>query len=393
MMQSSLNIMTYLRSDVFYIAIDILVFILFISYSIARKESLVFFLVTLFLISIKLLIFVGLRPFDAGNDTIHYYYTFQSLRSISGARDVGIQDYGNSELLYWPVAAFFKSIISSDFQWYLIFSIFFSAYLVYKGNKMAIATIECDRTQWQKVALALLFTYMVFLSFEIAYFGGHIRSAFGVPFAFIAYICAVNKKFWATILFFAISISLHNSAISVAPLLMIEIFKINLNASKKMTFAIVIAFLVAFLIGKYEGLQGIMQLAGSFYSQRYTDYYEYTNFNITSVFTTGYFFIIVIHLLIFLAIGYGRLHFYVFYYFFLVLLFSATPKVSERYFAYILIFLPFLLYNSLRSRFRESNALVMTISVCFLAGLLTITSYGVTSTLSIYSFLFPNRGG
>lgn len=391
-MQSSLNVESFFRSDIFYIVIDALVFLLFISYAAKKREGFIFFLTTFFLIFFKLLIFVGLRPFDAGNDTIHYYYTFQSLRDISGARDIGIQDYGNSELLYWPFAAVFKLLISSDFQVFLIFSIFLSACLVYICNKMAVEYIG-ERVSWHQASLALVFTYAVFLSFEIAYFGGHIRSAFGVPLAFISYMFAVNRKFWLMLFFFGISLCFHNSAISVAPLLIVEFLKINFTSSKKMTVSLLTAFLIAFLIGKFEGLQSIMQLAGGFYSQRYTDYYEYTNFNINSVFTTGYFLIIVIHIMIFLIVGYGRIHFYTFYYFFLILLFSATPKISERYFAYILVCLPFLLYLSLKNRFRESKALIMTVIICFLAGLLTITSYGATSTLSIHSFLFPDRIG
>ncbi|UEM38254.1 EpsG family protein [Pectobacterium aquaticum] len=391
-MQSSLSIESFFRSDIFYIMMDVLVFLLFISYAAKRREGFIFFLTAFFIVSLKLLIFVGLRPFDAGNDTIHYYYTFQSLGDISGARDIGIQDYGNSELLYWPFAALFKVLISSDFQVYLIFSIFISAYLVYMCNKLAVEYIG-ENARWHQASLALIFTYAVFLSFEIAYFGGHIRSAFGVPLAFISYMFALNRKFWLTLLFFSLSLCFHNSAISVAPLLIVEFLKINFSYSKKMTVSVVTAFLVAFLIGKFEGLQSIIQLAGGFYSQRYTDYYEYKNFNITSVFTTGYFLIIILHVVIFLAIGYARIHFYFFYYFFLILLFSATPKISERYFAYILICLPFLLYSSLKNRFCESKSLIITIVVCFMAGLLTITSYGAVSTLSIHSFLFPDRIG
>ncbi|RJL30202.1 EpsG family protein [Pectobacterium polaris] len=390
-MQSSLSIFDFLRNDFFYILIDVFVFFVFIFYAITEKKSVVFFLLGVFFISIKLFIFVGLRPFDSGNDTIHYYYTFLSLKDVFGARDVGIEDYGNSEFLYWPFAAVFKLIISADFQWFLVFSIFLSALLVYKSNKLAISAVIINNTFSKNSALAVIMTYMVFISFEIAYFGGHIRSAFGVPLAFSAYLCAVNRKKLSAILLFFLSLGFHNSAISIAPLIILEICNFKLESSKKMTFFIVISLVLAFFVGRYEGIQGLMSLSGEYYSQRYTDYYEYTNFNITSVFTTGYFFIISFHLLVFLIAGYGRLHFYMFYYFFLILLFSSTPKLSERYFAYILICLPFLLYQSLRYRVKDSSALVITIIICFMAGFLTITSYGVISTLNIDSFFFPNK--
>src|SRR3990167_2914683 len=94
----------FVRSDIFYLSIDFLVACLIIVSMIVRRDShIVVAVFTVIALILKLIIFVGFRPFDAGNDTIGYYHTFQSLEGISSARDVGGMYGGTekaSELLY-----------------------------------------------------------------------------------------------------------------------------------------------------------------------------------------------------------------------------------------------------------------------------------------------------
>lgn len=375
----------YARSDFAYLILDAFVFFFLTAYAARKHTSLPFFGFVSVCLALKLMLFVGARPFDAGNDTSHYYETFQNLSGVESAREVGKANYGNSELLYWPFAAIFKLLIS-DFTFYLSFSIMLSAVFVFLGNRMAVTHFS-EHDRYKQIGLAILFTYLVFSSYEIAYFGGHIRAAFGVPLAFISYMFLLKRRRLYSLFFFLLSIGFHNSAISILPLLLTEVLGIRINRSSLTTVVLLSALCLAFLVGHYAGLEKLVGLAGDYYSQRYLDYKEYTSFNLDSIFRSGYFWIISAHILVFVVCGYSRTHAYAFYYFGLVFLFAATPKISERYFAYIMVCLPFLLYSSLRNRFNERSALFITLGAGFLFSVLIITTEGATSTLGISTFL------
>ena len=386
-----MSLLQYLRSDLFYIFIDAVFFVFFISLMISKKNYLTHSFFLLSLLTIKITLFIGFRPFDAGNDTLPYMHAFNALNGVSTAREIGTQAYGNTdasggvEYLYWPFAAFIKTFISDSFRFFLVLSIILSVSLTYIGNKM-IVTSE-NNTIWpKKIALSIILTYLVFLSYEVAYFGGHIRSALGLPLAFISYIYATKKQHFKSLTFFLISVGFHNSSITIAPLLIMELLGLTLKQSKKSTLAIVSTFCLLFFIGSLYGLDSILKDISVYYSSRYEAYMN-MEFNITSVFSTGCFWIISLHITAFLYFGYKKIHLYAFYYFALVLLFSATPKISERYFAYILICLPLLLFESLRMRFGETKSLLIVCTTCLASGLLVITSDGVISTLDIHSFM------
>ena len=382
--------MGFIRSDIVYLLIDLLVIcLLFLALFVRRKGLIVAGLFAAIAIIFKLVVFVGLRPFDAGNDTIGYYYTFKLLQGVATARNVG-GTYGGTEqsgeLLYWPFAAFLKPLLDGSFRLFLIVSILISAYLTYIGNKKFVGF---DKSLgWKdRVSISIIITYLVFLSFEIAYFGGHIRSALGIPFALISYYFASKKKLVATAFTFFLALGFHNSAISVLPLLVMEIFMPQVRQSKNITMFIILLLVAAFLFGKLGGVGSVIGFFSDYYHERYVAYVEYGAFNIQSIFGTAYFWIILIFIFFFLSVGYRKAHFYVFYYFGMVLLFSETPKISERFFAYILIFIPFLLYYSLRIRFDRDKSILLTVLFFYAVSPLVVTSYAVTGTLSIYSYI------
>lgn len=384
-----MDILEFLRSDIFYLAIDISVACLFVITIISGKNHLATFWLISLCLTVKLVAFVGFRPFDAGNDTSGYYYAFQYIDGISSARRIGGSIYGgseNPELLYWPFAALFKQLTGGGFREFLVISILIPAYLTYAGNKRLVGW-DREISETRLKLLAAFFTYLVFISFEIAYFGGHIRSAIGVPLAFLSYYYATQRRFAPTAALFLLALGFHNSAISIIPLLAFEFLFPRFSISRKVSISIVTGCISALVLGKFVGVSGMVGLLGSYYSGRLEDYINYGGFNITSIFTTGYFWIILAHLAAFLALGYNRLHFYAFYYFGLVLLFSATPKISERYFAYILICLPVLLFFSLRNRLTEKKSLIALLLICYSIGFLVLTSYAVTKGLSINSYL------
>lgn len=382
----------FIRSDIFYLSIDVLVACLIIvSMTVRRDSHIVVAVFTVIALIFKLVIFVGFRPFDAGNDTIGYYYTFQSLEGVSSARDVGGMYGGTekaSELLYWPIAAFLKSLLGDSFRLFLIVSILICGYFTYLGNKKLVDP-DCLLDRKKRFALSVVVTYLVFLSFELVYFGGHIRSAFGIPLALLSYYFASKKNIAAAAILLFFAIGFHTSAISILPLLLIEIFTPNIRQSRRVTLFIVVSLMAFFVFGMFGGVGGIMNIIGGYYSDRYTAYVEYEGFNITSIFATAYFWIILMYLILFLVIGYRKVHFYAFYYMCLVLIFSSAPKISERFFAYILVCLPFLLYASLRTRFGEGKSIFLTVALSYAINPLVITSYAVTSTLSIHSYIYP----
>lgn len=384
--------MEFIRSDIFYLSIDALVACLVISSMTVRRKVHIF--VTFFTaiaLVFKLIIFVGLRPFDAGNDTITYYYTFQSLEGIATAREVGGK-YGGTEmsgeLLYWPFAALLKPLLGESFRLFLIASILICGYFTYLGNKKLIdPDSQLDRSN--RFTLSIIITYLVFLSFEIAYFGGHIRSALGIPLALISYHFAIKKKVAAAAAALFLATGFHSSAISILPLLLVELFTPQVRQSRKITILIFVFLAIFFVFGKLNGAGSIMNVIGGYYSNRYLAYVQYGGFNISSIFNTAYFWIILMYLATFVLIGYRKVHFYAFYYMGLVLAFSSTPKISERFFAYILVCLPFLFYTSLRTRFNEKKSILLTLVLSYAINPVVITSYAVTSTLSINSYIYP----
>lgn len=384
--------MEFIRSDILYLSIDALVACLVVvGMAVHRGGGIVVAAFTVIALIFKLVVFVGLRPFDAGNDTIGYYYTFQSLEGVATAREIG-GGYGgtekSSELLYWPFVAFIKPILGDSFGLFLNVSILICGYFTYLGNKRLVDPDgQLDRKK--RFALSIIITYLVFLSFEIVYFGGHIRSAFGIPLALMSYYFASKKRVAAAAVTFLFAIGFHNSAISILPLLLMEIFTPQIRQSRKITLLIIASLAIFFVFGKFIGVGGIMSAIGGYYSDRYLAYVEYAGFNITSVFTTAYFWIILMYLALFLLIGYRKVHFYAFYYMSLILVFSSTPKISERFFAYILICLPFLFYASLRTRFSEEKSILLAMALSYAINPLVITSYAVTSTLSIHSYIYP----
>lgn len=387
--------MSFIRNDLVYLFIDTLVVCLFfLSFASRNTEKTAIATYTAAAIVLKLIIFIGLRPFNAGNDTIGYYYTFQALEGVTTAREIGGW-YGATEvageLLYWPFAALIKPLIGDSFRLFLIASILITAYLTYLGNKKLVYLNNSDYNSTNNIALPIILTYLIFLSYEIAYFGGHIRSAFGVPIALISYYFALKRNITLTAITFFFAIGFHNSAISILPLLLVEILTPKINKTFKSTTIVITLLLFSFVFGKFNGISTVIGAIGGYYSDRYVAYAEYEGFNISSVFSTVYFWIILTHLAIFIVIGFKKVHFYAFYYMCLILAFSSTPKISERFFAYILVCLPFLLFTSLRTRFSERKSIILTVAISYIFSPLVITSYGVTSSLSIHSFIFPRH--
>lgn len=387
-----MELIDFIRSDIFYLLLDILVVFLFIySTSVNLKATTLAGVFIFIVLACKLVIFIGLRPFDAGNDTITYYYTFQSLKGIDTAREVG-GIYGGTEMsgefLYWSFAAFLKILLNNSFGLFLISSILICGYLTYFGNKKLV-DFDSHLDKRQRFITSVILTYLVFLSLEIAYFGGHIRSAFGIPIALISYYFAIKKNAVAAALLLFFATGFHNSAISILPLLLIEILTPNIRQSKKITLFILVYLAFLFFFGTLIGTESLMRIIGGYYADRYLAYVQYVGFNITSIFNTAYFWIILMYLAIFLLIGYKKVHFYAFYYMGLILAFSSTPKISERFFAYILIILPFLLYTSLRTRFNEKKSIFYSLLFFNLISPFVITSYAVISTLGIHSYLNP----
>lgn len=381
--------MELIRSDVFYLFIDLLFLSLFCLFVLRGLNVYPVAVFSIILFVFKLVIFVGMRPFDAGNDTIGYYNTFQLLDGVSGARYIG-GTYGGTEqageVLYWPFVALVKPLLGDSFRAFLIFSILVSGYLSYLVNRKLIGLAgQLDRKD--QFATAAIITYLVFLSFEIAYFGGHIRSAFGVPLAVLSFYFAARGRILVSIFVFLLAIGFHNSVITILPLLLIiALFKFRVTSWT--TMFLIFMLVASFFAGKYDMVGEVAGLFSGYYSERYKAYVNYEGFNISSVYSTVYFWIILLHVLFFLVVGYGRAHFYVFYYVSLIFLFSSTPKISERFFAYILICLPLFLYMSLRYRLKNNDALLVTVLIYSFLSPFVVTSYAVSNSLNIFTYIY-----
>ena len=288
--------MELIRSDVFYLFIDLLFLSLFCLFVLRGLNVYPVAVFSIILFVFKLVIFVGMRPFDAGNDTIGYYNTFQLLDGVSGARYIG-GTYGGTEqageVLYWPFVALVKPLLGDSFRAFLIFSILVSGYLSYLVNRKLIGLAgQLDRKD--QFATAAIITYLVFLSFEIAYFGGHIRSAFGVPLAVLSFYFAARGRILVSIFVFLLAIGFHNSVITILPLLLIiALFKFRVTSWT--TMFLIFMLVASFFAGKYDMVGEVAGLFSGYYSERYKAYVNYEGFNISSVYSTVYFWIILLH--------------------------------------------------------------------------------------------------
>lgn len=181
----------------------------------------VFYVTILALFYFLFLSVIGFRDFSAGNDTIRYVYAFEKLTDISSSREVGMVFFGNSELLFWPLAALLKSIVD-DARFFLVatstFSFFSSLWAFYSIGKNLL---EMDK--YRSLEIAAVSCVIAFSIYQLVYFGNHIRASVAIPIACVSLSLAGEKRL-QSVLLMALAAGFHSSVLLLYPVLLYAMF-------------------------------------------------------------------------------------------------------------------------------------------------------------------------
>lgn len=163
--------------------------------------------------------FVAFRPLDAGFDTARYVEAYLALDDLFSARDIGAAIYGNTEILWWPFQALFSGWLGERgwlfINYVMVFVLVFFAY-VPLGRKYGISP--------------LIFP-LVFLTYFFVYSGNAMRQAVALPFALIAFCSLFDKKYLRFLLYSAVAVGFHWSAIVFffSPIMRLSVFNRRLG--------------------------------------------------------------------------------------------------------------------------------------------------------------------
>lgn len=162
--------------------------------------------------------FIGLRSLDAGFDTPSYVRSFLEIDDIFSAREVGINTFGNTELLYWPVQSFLKNFIPDPQSWlFLQYSITF-------------LFISLSYKYLVKDTFVPMFIFVfVLLTFDLVYFGNALRQGLAFPIGVISIYFFIHRKYFTYLLLVFLSISLHWSSLIF---LLAPLFQLILNQKR-----------------------------------------------------------------------------------------------------------------------------------------------------------------
>ncbi|WP_277052166.1 EpsG family protein [Zestomonas thermotolerans] len=174
------------------------------------------FLVPIFIYG---LFFIAFRPLDAGFDTARYVEAYLSLSDVFSARSTGASVYGNTELLWWPFQTIFSEWLGGRgwlvANYIMVFLLVFWAYIPL-GRKYEVSP--------------LIFS-LVFLTYFFVYSGNTMRQAVALPFALVAFCSFFDKKYLRFLLYSAVAVGFHWSAIVFlfSPIMRLPIFNRRLG--------------------------------------------------------------------------------------------------------------------------------------------------------------------
>lgn len=298
------------------------------------------------------LYFVGLRPFDAGGDTIAYLQGFSRLGSVlSAASDAG---YG-SEISFWPVQAFLKMFLDAR-GWFVAHFLIIS-FLVYVAYKELLRDSPIS---------PLIFS-SVFLTFFVLYSGNTMRQAYAMPLGLMAFFLYFKGNTKASLLMLAAAVSFHWSALIIlaAPFVRFVPYRRRYYLLSLMGL-LILGFLSADLVNILVSLfqfEWMVQKSGLYIEGLRESHIE-------AVWKTVNFWLC---LSVFLCAVMSKMFYkpenknlfgYLFFFQCLMIFFVRQVDISERYMAYFLLALPavvFLLIHSLKLPGWCKDALAITV--------------------------------
>ena len=160
------------------------------------------------------LILVAMRPLDAGNDTVGYISTYSQLDGIAGSWLIGALNYGNTEILWWPMQSVLRNILSPR------------AWLIANYIFVFVLTALYYRTAARPSGMRSEIFALVFLTFFLVYTGNIMRQALAAPIGALGFFLFFERRFFRAGSLIALAIGLHWSSIIflTAPLFALRLF-------------------------------------------------------------------------------------------------------------------------------------------------------------------------
>ncbi|MEW9624533.1 EpsG family protein [Rhodanobacter geophilus] len=321
------------------------------------------------------LYFIGLRPINGGSDTPKYVTTFMALRDVATAHAIGIQYFGNTEVLFWPLQALWRPFINSGSLWLV---------LVYTLT-FGLSGIAYSRMSKESGAPAVIFVMLLF-SYEAVYFGNIIRQVMSYPIGIVGVYYFHRRSYTLAALLVVLAIGLHWS--SIIFLLLPGIWALRINSkSRAIIFfvaCVALSHLILLLAQRMGALGGLMSISdkAAYYSQGVTNFGEiYHTFN----FALSVLLILIFVISFDLVVEWPVVSACFLLFSGMVLVGVSVPTLSERFITNQLFFAPLMSWAFLQRFVPRAGILkrVILASVFIAMGVLVFSQESSTYTLGL----------
>lgn len=322
---------------------------------------------------------IGFRDFNAGGDTLRYVTTYMQLKSLTSAASVGEIFYGNTEILWWPLQSIIKSIGFGPRAWLVINSTAVFFLVAYAYHLMS----KVYGFSW------LIFPF-VFLTYYAVYSGNTIRQAIAVPLVLAAMYFFFERKWLLGLPLLLLAIGLHWSAIFSV---LILFFLVKFLSSRYLLLATPIiggfsSALINIIISTTLSLMNSPELDAKYNLYFTSNHSEY----IGSIWLSFNFWLCTLVSSLYLYIYAGRkshnilLCSYTSFFLALILFGANFPGFSERFFPYILVALPAMVFLIFKSFGISATSRYLGLALAFgILGGVVFSTYSAKFTLG-YSF-------
>lgn len=277
-------------------------------------------------------ILVAMRPLDAGNDTVGYISTYNQLDGIASSWRIGALNYGNTEILWWPLQSVLRNVLSP--RAWLIANYFF----------VFVLTALFYRTAARPSGIRSGIFALAFLTFFLVYTGNIMRQALAAPIGALGFFLFFERRIVIAGSLVALAIGLHWSSIVflAAPLFALRLFNKDGIYLCLPVLALAASVLSSSVIGHIVGLLGIPGI-----TEKFTLYFQQGHqSHIEAIWKTANFWICTASSTAFLLMDRPSrsesqaLHKFTLLLLSLVLFGINSADFSERYMPYLLLIVP-----------------------------------------------------
>lgn len=324
------------------------------------------------------LYFLGLRPTNGGSDTPKYVRTFLALKDLGNAHSIGVEYFGDTEYLFWPLQAVFRLFISSGAVWLAwVYTLTF-----------LLAGLAYLRISKETGTPLVLFVMLLF-SYEAVYFGNIIRQVMSYPIGILAiYLYRQRAYGWAA-LALSVAVGLHWSSLVFVLVPAIQMLRITSRGRAIVFFigCVLISQLILFLMQRLGAVGGLMSISdkAANYSQGVTYFGEvYTTYNFALAVLLAACFVVAIDFFADKPVVTGCFLLFTG----MVLLGVRVPILSERFLTNQLFFAPIVVWAFLLKIVPRPEVLrrIILATVFILMGVLVFSQNSTTYTLGLTKY-------